>query len=377
MPKVPPDLDTEDDDLTTEFEPDGPPEKGAIRLHFYELPHYHENRRFDPRARGELAGVLPFTEDYEQRFARIAAPGWYAVEERRGGKVRESWALEIRPDERRVEPAAPKATAAPGLSAEEVAAIVARVLETQKSEFQREMSALREELRTREGKAAAGSTQSLRETLDLIKELREVAPELVGLNQSRGSEPKRSAEEELTLAIANRADLLGNVIERLSEVTSLARGGDDETETTIDRALRVFGKSPALQKRALRTWDALNARIAPNGGGDDEDEGDELDDEARADALLQWAMSKCAANEPISFDDEEVRDFREAAPEGWSDLVESLASSPVKTIITYFSGLSPLYAAVLKHKHAPAWVNKYLRAPAVELNKKSESSGEE
>lgn len=375
MPKMPPETGVEDEDLDTEYEPEGAPERGAARLYFYELPHYHENRRFDPRARGELAGVLPYSDDFEQRFARIAAPGWYAVEERRGGKVRDSWALEIRPDERRVEPPAAKAPAA-GATVEEVAAIVARVMEGQKSEFQRELSALREELRS-SGKQ--GGAASLRETLDTIKELREVAPELLGLSKSNGSEPRRNPEEELTLAIANRADLLGNVIDRISSAVALTKGSGETEETWADRALRVFERTPALQRRALKTWDAVNYRIFPKTGGDDGDgdeDGDEDDAEAVVDNTLLWVINKCAANEPVSFEDEEVKRFIEVAPGPWEEFVESVAAASVKQIIGHLSSMSPVYAAVLKQKHAPAWVQQYLKVPAVALMKERAEESE-
>jgi hypothetical protein len=110
----------------------GKPENANLRLYFYSLPNYHADRRFDPRARGELECVLPYSEDYTTKLKKIAAPGWYAVEERIGSKISNSWAVEIRPD---VLTIAPDGRAQSNVADSNIVALVEQALEKQREMF--------------------------------------------------------------------------------------------------------------------------------------------------------------------------------------------------------------------------------------------------
>lgn len=71
------------------------------RAHFYPLPNYASDRRYDPRARDkENMVALPYTDGYIERFEQFALPGWVFVELRAGNQIVEGFVHEVKPSGR-------------------------------------------------------------------------------------------------------------------------------------------------------------------------------------------------------------------------------------------------------------------------------------
>jgi hypothetical protein len=348
-------------------------ERVSERLYFYPLPNYHQDRRFDPRARGELSGMLPNSEDYAAKIKKIMPPGWYAVELRRGSKIAESWALEIKPDERRIDADALAAPAAPVLTVEAVAKVVTDALERQRAEFAQTVTSLREELRPQvaaPAQPAPSLTDELRKAVSLVAELRNLTGE-VSSPPSKSGETQRSPEEELTLAIATKSDLLPTVIESIAGALAMANGGAAKEQSWLDKTTSVFSRSPMLQQRVVNTWDRVLNRFLPADSDSDEDD---VDAEQRRSNLLDYLIEKCAADEPVSLGDDEIVSYAESDPNEWAELTASLTRSSIDEIVAFIGMFKSSYALVLRAEHAPIWIKKNLIEPAKALRTNNQIS---
>jgi hypothetical protein len=172
---MPPKIDPENEPERNEIAAEGfaymPPEKPE-RLSFYELPNYRADGRTDPRARGELVCTLPASDDYEEKFARLALPGWYCVELRRGGSIEKSAVLEIKPSVRSI---APEASLHPAMPAPtmDVEVLIERALTRQREEFERLLREREDEPRT--PRTQAEDATQPRSLVEQMRELVEAA----------------------------------------------------------------------------------------------------------------------------------------------------------------------------------------------------------
>ncbi len=352
-------------------------ERQSERLYFYPLPHYHEDNRFDTRARGELECALPYSDDYAAKLKKIAAPGWYVVEHRRGSKIAETWAIEIRPDERTIQP-----DAHPIRGSEiEVAALVERALERQREMFAYELDTLREELRPTEPPPPSVGSR-LVERLEQValdnmeKTLRGEQP---SVKTEEAQQPRLSAEDELTLTLARNSDLLPRIIERMTNTISLGGETPPRKRSMGEQILETVKESTVLQSKAGRAFERVLNRLLPESdGGDDEDgNGDESEGDSPeeiANACSNYIVEKCAANEPIKFTDEPVKRFAQAVPVAWAELLEALKVAPVELVIGHFSNPDEFpgwYASVLKAPHARQWIIENLINPAKQPPRKT------
>jgi hypothetical protein len=347
------------------------PETANPRLYFYSLPNYHADRRFDPRARGELECVLPYLDDYETKLKKIAAPGWYAVEERQGSKISNSWAVEIRPDVRTI---APDIHIQSSTADSSIVALVEQALEKQREMFAYELDTLREELRPTEPPPPSVGSR-LVERLEQValdnmeKTLRGEQPPA---KTEEAQQPRLSAEDELTLTLARNSDLLPRIIERMTNTISLGGETPPRKRSMGEQILETVKESTVLQSKAGRAFERVLNRLLPESdGGDDEDgNGDESEGDSPeeiANACSSYIVEKCAANEPIKFTDEPVKRFAQAVPAAWAELLEALKVAPVELVIGHFSNAEEFpgwYASVLKAPHARQWVIENLINPA-------------
>ncbi len=366
MPKLGTELEPEDDEFDAARLPELKPERvESRRLYFYPLPRYHEDGRFDPRARGELEAALPATEDYEDRFSKIAAPGWYAVELRRGSRIADSWALEVRPDERTIEledDDMPLPVITPqGITGEDIALIVDRALAKQEAIFNRMFE---------EQKAAQQSAQKTEpvptKQSDQFRDMLGVLKEMQQFNAS--SEPTRKeppADQFKTFL--EMFDRVREIQERVNLTDGVRQnGGRGESKSIADRLLHMVERSPTIQARAVKTYDRLVNKILPENEGEGDDE---MTAEEQQAEMLEYLTDKCEKNESITFEDPQIKYFIEAQPEIWEGFVDSLAVASVVLIINQVGKLSPRTAEILTMPHASEWVRLNLKVPAVALRK--------
>jgi hypothetical protein len=349
-------------------------ERQSERLYFYPLPHYHEDNRFDTRARGELECALPYSDDYAAKLKRIAAPGWYAVEHRRGSKIAETWAVEIRPDERTIQPNAPPARG----SDVDMAALVERALERQREMFADELDALRAELRPTEPPPPTVGSR-LMERLEQVA-LDNMEKTLRGEHEqppakTEDAQPRLSAEDELTLTLARNSDLLPRIVERMTRTLGVSEA-PPHRRGVGERIFDMMESSPVLQSKAGRTFDRVVSRLLPDPDSNDDDDGDGDGDgdsqEEIADACSNYIVEKCAANEALKFTDEPIKRFAEEMPDGFAFLIHSLQTSPIEIFVAHFSNPDQFpswYASVLKAPHAHQWITENLVEPAKQLGK--------
>jgi hypothetical protein len=351
------------------------PETANPRLYFYSLPNYHADRRFDPRARGELECVLPYSDDYETKLKKIAAPGWYAVEERQGSKISNSWAVEIRPDVRTI---APDIYIQPSTADSSIVALVEQALEKQREMFAYELDTFREGLRPIEPPSPTVGSR-LMERLEQValdnmeKTLRGEQPP--AKTEEAEAQPRLSAEDALTLTLAQNSDLLPRIIERMTKTLGVSEA-PPHRRGVGERIFDMMEGSPILQTKAARTFDRVVNRILPdpdNSDGDDDDGDSDVDSPQEiADACSNYIVEKCAANEALKFTDEPIKRFAEEMPDGFAFLIHSLQTSPIEIFVAHFSNPDQFpswYASVLKAPHARQWITENLVEPAKKLGK--------
>ncbi len=233
------------------------------RLYFYPLPRYHEDLRFDPRARGELVAILPYSDNAEDQLKKIAAPGWYAVELRNGSKIADTWALEIPPDERTVKTDAPipmPETKGGEFSAQYIALVVQHALAEQQKEFSKMLEAQKQEqpkTAGANGDAPQGSfAEQLKTTLNVIQEMKKM---------NGGDESKRSDSTD------EGFDRFLRMYDRIAEIQERVNpGGDDGTAGTVNRSMqmleRIVNKAPALISAARGRWGGGTSSNGSGGG---------------------------------------------------------------------------------------------------------------
>jgi hypothetical protein len=351
----------------------GRPETAIPRLYFYSLPNYHADRRFDARARGALECVLPYLDDYEAKLKKITSPGWYAVEERQGSKISRTWALEIRPDVRTIAPDARTSVSTADLS---VVALVEQALEKQRELFAYELDALREELRPTEPPPPTVGSR-LMERLEQValdnmeKTLRGEQPPA----KTEEAKPRLSAEEELTLTLAQNSDLLPRIIERMTKTLGVSEA-PPHRRGVGERIFDMMEGSPVLQSKAGRTFERVVNRLLPDPDSSDDDDGDGDGDgdsqEEIADACSNYIVEKCAANEALKFTDEPIKRLAEEMPDGFAFLIHALQTSSIEMFVAHFSNPEEFpswYASVLKAPHAHQWITENLVEPAKKLGK--------
>jgi hypothetical protein len=354
------------------------------RLYIYPLPRYHEDGRFDPRARGELEVALPHTDAYATKLRSIAKPGWYAVELRRGNKIADSWVVEVRPIERAIDsepstrasaPAAPPAPAA----AVDIAALIESALERQREMFVDELEAVREELAQSKVKDDAPETVGSRLAARLEQMALDRMEKTLSGEDVREEKPSSnlSDEDELALRLLRGTDLLPKVVER---ITRTLGSGDEPTPRrgVGDRLLDTFEGNPVLQSKAARAAERVLNRFFPEPAGDDDDDDDDDDSDgddanAIANECADYLMEKCAANAPVSFSDAPIKRLADNLPDVWGMIIHSLQTSSIDTFIIHFSNPESWptwYASVLQAPHARRWITKNLAEPAKQLIKK-------
>jgi hypothetical protein len=369
MPKLGTELEPEDDEFDAEKLLELKPERvGSRRLYFYPLPRYHEDGRFDPRARGELEAALPATEDYEDRFSKIAAPGWYAVELRRGSKIADSWALEVRPDERTIEledDDMPLPVITPqGITGEDIALIVDRALAKQEAIFNRmfeEQKAAQQAAQKTEPVPPKQSDQ-FRDVLGVLKEMQQ-------FNASSSEPPRKEPPADQFKTFLSMFDQVREIQERVNLTGNVRQNGGNEGKSFTERAFGLLERSPAIQARAAKTFDRLIDKVLPENEGGDEDGMTREEQQAE---LLEYVTEKCEKNEPITFEDEQIKSFSEAWPDEWDEFIDSLAAAHVSMIIRALGGLAPRTAEVLAKPLAREWVRVNLKNPASELRAKGD-----
>jgi hypothetical protein len=352
--------------------------KEAGRLYVYPLPNYHVNGHYGTRARGALECVLPHTEDYGQHLKKIVAPGWYVIELRRGSILAETWTTEVRPVERSIEPEKTVSEAVPGAPAvpADLVALVESALERQREMFADELEALREELVQSKREEDAPKSFGERVAARLEEKVLEQMVKTIDGEGGRDEKPSSnlSDDDELALRLLRGTDLLPRVVDRITR--TLGTGGEETPPRrgVGERLLDTLEASPVLQSKAARAADRVLSRYFPAPVEENESD-DEGDDEARALDVecSDYIVGKCAADEPITFDDEPVRLFRQAAPDMWKQLVEILKAAPVEFVIGHFSNSEEYpawYGMVLKSPHASRWITDNLLTPAKKLGEK-------
>ncbi|MGB8511132.1 MAG: hypothetical protein WCD76_22365 [Pyrinomonadaceae bacterium] len=317
------------------------------RLYFYPLPRYHEDNRFDPRARGEMAAVLPNSDDYETKFKKISTPGWYAVELRRGSKIADSWALEIRPDVRRIAPDAmpspvvASAPQSPGLGAEDIAVIVDRALARQQESFNQVLGAIREEMQTttedRTPPRQLTQTEQLRETIKLVKELQPAAT---------------SSSQETPDPFDNFMRMFDRITEMSERVNP---AGNDPTAQNVHRAMNLIDKGLSMVPTAISRWRGKGSEQG-NGNG----QSIEITNEMLKpyEQIISVIVEDITADAPTTRAVAAVESFSRNNTEHGAQLSMVFALSPIDLVNMLSEETGALY--LKKLPHSIAWIENLI-----------------
>jgi hypothetical protein len=183
-------------------------------------------------------------------------------------------------------------------------------------------------------------------------------------NPAPAAKPELSSQDKLSLALIQESKLLPTVFGQITQAIAAANQNVNTAPDKFDKVLSIFERIPSLHSRAAKTIDRLLNRFLPDEGGTDTDdaEEEEMTTEERRQELLTYLMNRCAANQPVTFRDEEIASFIAAEPDEWNELLVSLQLGSVEQIIhamtqpAVSSKLAPTLAIVLRSEHAHQWV---------------------
>lgn len=140
------------------------------------------------------------------------------------------------------------------------------------------------------------------------------------------------------------------IVDFVSGVTN--GGSGDAPASSFDRVLNLVERNPSI----IRSIDSKVNRVldyfVPGSAG----EGGDEETTALADQVLDLARERCAANEPLVFDDPLLVEMREREPSQYEDLIFNLNNGSVEQIAQTFTAIDEAFALVMKAPHSRAWI---------------------
>lgn len=340
-------LEPEDNDFDAEDRAELRPVKvEQERLYFYPLPRYHEDGRFDPRARGEMAAVLPHTDDYEMQFKKISAPGWYAVELRRGSKIADSRVLEIRPDVRTIIPDPPQSTpvAVPqpqGMTAEDVALILDKALARQQESYDQALETIREEMQlrveARTDPRPLTPTEQLRETIKLVKEL----------------QPPAQTPTEAQDPFDNFMRMFDRITEMSERVNPTA---GDPAAVNVNRAMNLIDKGLSMVPVAISKWKGRGDAQGNTSGQSIEITNEML---KPFEPIISVIVEDMTADAPTTRAVAAVESFSRNSPEHGAQMSMVFSLSPIELVNMLSEETGAMY--LKKLPHSIAWIENVIQ----------------
>lgn len=134
------------------------------------------------------------------------------------------------------------------------------------------------------------------------------------------------------------------IVDFVSGVTS--GGSGDAPASNFDRVINLVERNPSI----IRSLDSKVNRVLDYFVPGD------AETTLLADQVLDLARERCAANEPLAFDDPLLVEMREREPSQYEDLIFNLNNGSVEQIAQTFTAIDESFALVMKAPHSRAWI---------------------
>jgi hypothetical protein len=308
----------------------------------------------DANAEREFLLTLPADQDVERRIKRDYGAGSYRVERRRGGRFVS--VTEMHFDEPpRHEAGAPESTLPDDLEFR-IAQAVDDVLEARRAERVR-AKALRPNPTAPAPQTAQATEQAPDPVGDALRLLREFK------QLERETSPPAPTKNEPNISDDDRALMLilkdSGMRERItSNLLSAVSNNDGAPPPWYAHVFKEFSQRPAFAERVLD-------RILPKKKVSDDDNDETEETESLVDKCFGYLIEKCAANEPVTLNDEPLRVLAVTSPDDYKQIIEGLQIASVEQIIAYMSDKYDVARVVLRVPHGRAWVEDFKRAIVV------------
>jgi hypothetical protein len=311
----------------------------------------------DADAEKEFLLTLPIDQDVERRIKREYGAGSYRVERRRGGRyvsVTEMHFDELpqrEPDPEEVE------TSLPDDFEERVARTVIEVLDARRIQRGREKALRPNPSPQRAVGTATEAPDPVGDALRLLREFKALERETAPPAQTK-SEPTINDEDRALMLLLKDRDMRSRIT---SSLFSVVGNGDGEASAPwYGQLLNELTQRPALAERLL---DRIfpNKKKASAESGDDEPE----EPQSAEDVCADYLMEKCAANEPVTLNDEPLRALAVSSPSEYQELVLGLQAGSVDQIIAHLSNQFETARIVLRAPHARSWIEQLKKLAAV------------
>jgi hypothetical protein len=310
----------------------------------------------DANTEREFLLTLPVDQDVERRIKKDYGAGSYRVEHRRGGRFVS--VTEMHFDEPpRHEAGAPESSLPEDLEFR-IAQAVDDVLEARRVERERAKALRPNPTGPAPRSTTAQATEQVHDpvgdALRLLREFKQLERETSPPAPTK-SEPNISDDDRALMWLLKDSAMRSRIT---SNLFSMVGSGDGATPPPwYAHVVTELNQRPVLIDRLL------NRFFPPKMNAENDDEEAE-DTESIADKCIDYLMEKCAANEPVTLDDEPLRALAVASPSGYKDILEGLRIASAEQIMAHLSSQNDTARVVLRVPHARAWVEDFKRAIA-------------
>jgi hypothetical protein len=314
----------------------------------------------DANAEKEFLLTLPLDVDVERRIKRDYGAGSYRVERRRAGRFVSFTEMHFGELPRHEDINEREGNAGEDLEerlAPMIAQVVEDVLEARRVERER-TKALRPNPSSRTTmQTIEQAPDPVGDALRLLREFKALERETAPPAQTK-SEPTINDEDRALMMLLKDRGMRSRIT---SSLFSLVGNGDGEASAPwYGQLLNELTQRPALAERLL---DRIfpNKKKASAESGDDEPE----EPQSAEDVCADYLMEKCAANEPVTLNDEPLRALAVSSPSAYQELVLGLQAGSVDQIIAHLSEQFEGARFVLRTPHARGWIEQLKEIAAV------------
>ncbi len=303
----------------------------------------------DASAEREFLLTLPVDQDVERRIKKDYGAGSYRVERRRGGRYVS--VVEMHFDELpQREEASATESSVPEDFDERLAQAVEEVLEARRIERQRARAVKSNPAPSvPPQQPAAVAPDPLDELVRTVTVLKQLGVPIGEAPRARTTEAKKDEDDRVMLSLLKDSSLRRRVA---SSITSLIGDSDTTDRHWLEVAADALERHPKLVTRIAD----ISARFLPK-----KEEPDDGDDDAAVsveDRCADYLLEKCAANEPVTLQDEPLRALAVSSPSEYQELVLGLQAGSVDQIIAHLSEQFEGARFVLRTPHARGWIER-------------------
>jgi hypothetical protein len=302
----------------------------------------------DASAEREFLLTLPIDQDVERRIKKDYGAGSYRVERRRGGRYVSVVEMHFDEPPQRGEASATESSVPEDFD-ERLAQAVEEVLESRRIERQRARAVKSNPAPSvPPQQPATAAPDPLNDLVRTVSVLKQLGVPIGEAPRGKPTEPTKDEDDRVLLSLLKDGELRRRVS---TSISSLIGGADTAERHWLEVAADALERHPKL---VARIGD-LGARFLPK-----KEEPDDDDDAAVSveDRCADYLLEKCAANEPVTLQDEPLRALAAASPDDYQELILGLQAGSVDQIIAHLSEQFEGARFVLRTPHARSWIEQ-------------------